>query len=136
MTNRDFFTAVSAGTVNDEIKAHAAAELKKLNDRNAKRAATPSKTAVENAPIMAALLEDCKANAAVSRTAADIGAANGISTAKASSLLRKLTDEGKLIQTEGKAGKGKGKVKFYQFNAASEDTASDEGADEAEDSAE
>lgn len=131
MTNREFFAAIAAGNMTEDAKAHAAAELKKLDDRAAKRKDSPSKTAIENAPIKAAIMADCKANTGVSRTAADIGTAVGITTAKASSLCRQLTESGNLTQTEGKGSKGKGKVKFYRFAAdlPTEDADADEGND-------
>ena len=37
MTNREFFNAIISASVSDELTAHAAAELEKLDARNAKR---------------------------------------------------------------------------------------------------
>lgn len=44
MTNREFFNAIINANVNDELTAHATAELAKLDKRNAQRSSKPSKT--------------------------------------------------------------------------------------------
>lgn len=48
MTQREFFTAVTNGTINDEIKAYAANAIDKLNKRNATRSSKPTKSQVAN----------------------------------------------------------------------------------------
>ena len=53
MTNREFFKAVIANEITEEVIAHATSEIEKLDARNAKRASTPSKTQKENAPLIA-----------------------------------------------------------------------------------
>lgn len=60
MTNREFYTAVSNGEMNDELMAKAAELLEKMNETNAKRAqkVLEKKQAAEDekAPIREALL--------------------------------------------------------------------------------
>ena len=57
MTNREFYTAIVNGEMNDEIVAKATEEIAKLDARNAKRSATPSKKSLENEPIKAKIVE-------------------------------------------------------------------------------
>lgn len=52
MTNREFYNAIINSNVSDELKDHAQYEIEKLNARNEKRANTPSKTAIANAPLI------------------------------------------------------------------------------------
>lgn len=110
MTNREFFTAVSTSSVNDEIKAFALDAIAKLDARNEKRASTPSKTAVANEPIKVAILAYVGEHA--NAIAVDIATACEISTQKASALCVQLVNEGKLTANEVKVAK-KGKVKGY-----------------------
>lgn len=105
MTNREFYEAIINGTVNDEIIEKAKAEVEKMDARNAKRASTPSKTAVANAPLIEAISGILTTEP---MTAAEVAEKMEITTAKASALLRKM--EG-LTVTEVKA-KGR-KVKGY-----------------------
>ena len=112
MTNREFFNAVINANVNDELTAHATAELEKLDARNAKRSSKPTKAQLENEPIKESLLEIL---AVQPMTASQIHEANpDLSTQKISSLCRQLVDAGKLTVQEVKIPK-KGKQKQYSI---------------------
>ena len=106
MTRREMFEAIVNGNVTEEVVAMAQNELVKMDERNAKRKNTPSKTAIANEPIKAqikSILTD------EPHTASEIANTVGISTQKASALLRQIDG---LTVTEIKV-KGKGKVKGY-----------------------
>lgn len=109
-TVRDFLNAVIAGTVDDEAIDFAKSELAKLDARNAKRAATPSKTALANAPIKDAIFNYIKSNNGA--VCADIASACGVTVQKASALCVQMVKEGHLTAEEVKIPK-KGKVKAY-----------------------
>ena len=106
MTRREMFEAIVNGNVTEEIVAMAQSELVKMDERNEKRKNSPSKTAIANEPIKAQIVEVLTTEPL---TASDVANAVGISTQKASALLRQI--EG-LTVTEVKV-KGKGKVKGY-----------------------
>ena len=91
MTNREFFEAIINGTINDEIKAHAEEAIEKMDARNAKRANTPSKTAIANAPLIEGIKELLTNEP---QTASVIGEKMEISTPKASALLRQIVANG------------------------------------------
>jgi hypothetical protein len=95
MTNREFFEAIKNGTMNADVQAHATAEIEKMNARNEKRAATPSKTAIANEPIKLKIIEFLTEKNEQILTSV-IGEAVGISTAKASALLKQLVGEDKI----------------------------------------
>jgi DNA-binding transcriptional regulator GbsR (MarR family) len=108
MTNREMLTAVVNGELTDEVIEKAKEEIAKLDARNANRKNKPSKTQIENAPIIekiAELLTDTPMRAS------EIAEALGISTAKASALAKKV--EGVTI-TDVKV-KGKGMQKGYSL---------------------
>ena len=50
MTKREFFEAVIANVENEDLVLFAEKEIEKMNERNAKRKNTPSKTAIANEP--------------------------------------------------------------------------------------
>ena len=85
MTNREFYTAIVNGTINEDVIAHASDAIAKLDERNAKRASKPSKKSLENEPIKAKILEVLSTEPKV---ASEIAELVGISTQKASALLR------------------------------------------------
>lgn len=106
MTRREFLNAVIEQVADAELKLYAEKELAKMDERNAKRSHTPSKTAIANEPIKAqikSILTD------EPHTASEIANTVGISTQKASALLRQIDG---LVVSEVKV-KGKGKVKGY-----------------------
>lgn len=111
MTNREFLTAVSTNKITEDVIAHAVAQIEKLDAANEARKNKPSKTALENAPIIEALT---KALTADPQTAADLGAAVGISTQKASSLLRQIVASGVAVASDIKVPK-KGTCKGYSL---------------------
>lgn len=107
MTRREFFEAVMAHEgISEELSGFAANEIEKMNARNAKRAATPSKKAVANEPIKAEIV---KVLSDTPQSASEIAGKVEISTQKASALLRQIDG---LTVSELKV-KGKGKVKGY-----------------------
>lgn len=110
MTNREFYTAVANEEMTAEVIAFAKEAIVKLDERNAKRNAKPSKTAIENEPIKAAIVEFLEGKEDM--PAAEIAIACEISTNKASALCRQLVDEGKLSVKDIKVPK-KGKCKGY-----------------------
>ncbi len=108
MTNREFFNAIIESNVSDELKAFATDAIAKLDARNAKRSATPSKSQIANEAVkakIATVLTD------EPQVASEIAQKCEISTQKASSLLSRMPD---LKVTEIKV-KGKGKVKGYSL---------------------
>ena len=109
MTNREFLTAVSTNAITEEVIAHATEAIAKLDAANEKRKNKPSKTAEANAPILEAITGVLTTEPAM---ASDIATAVGISTQKASALLRQLVASGVAVQSEVKAPK-RGVVKAY-----------------------
>lgn len=118
MTNREFYTAIMNGTMTDEIKAHAAEAIAKLDERNQKRSSKPSKTQLENEPVKTAIIDYLTVHGGA--VAADIAAEVDITTQKASALCRQLVEEGKLTVEEVKIPK-KGKCKKYSVAISEED---------------
>ena len=107
MTKREFYEAVMAlENVDAELVLFAEQEIEKMNERNAKRKNTPSKTAIANEPIKAQIVEVLTETP---QSASEIAEKVGISTQKCSALLRQIEN---LTVTELKV-KGKGKVKGY-----------------------
>lgn len=115
MTNREFLTAIAKSSLSDDLTTYAAEQIAKLDMRNAarkeKQSSKPSKTAIENEPIKASIMEFLSTQSEP-MIAADIAENVKITTAKASAMLRQLADDGKVIKSEVKIPK-KGKVKGY-----------------------
>lgn len=110
-TMRQFYKDIlNIPGVPDKVADKARAELEKLDNANAKRKGTQSKTAKENAPIKSAIVSLLTEKGAM--VASAIGEALGITTSKASALCRQLVDENLLTDSEVKIPK-KGKVKQY-----------------------
>lgn len=99
MTNREFFTAITNGTITEDVVAHAQAALEKLNVERKpteKELAKQAADAEIREQIFALLTNEAQ-------TAAAIGATVGVSTNKASAELRKLVTDGRVIKTDIKA---------------------------------
>ena len=111
MTNREFYTNIANGTITEAEKEFALAAIAKIDAVNEARKNKPSKTAIANAPVLEALTNALTADP---QTAADLGAATGISTQKASSLLRQLVASGVAVSTDIKVPK-RGTCKGYSL---------------------
>lgn len=120
MTNREFYTAVSNGEMNDELMAKAAELLEKMDEANAKRAKKilEKKQAAEDekAPIREALLNvmgDEGMTAAQLIEAA--GLTDEVKVASVPSLLKPFVVDGIVekvdVKVEGKKGPQRGYIK-------------------------
>lgn len=109
MTNREFFENIINGTINEEIITHAREAIEKMDARNAKRANTPSKTALANAPLIEKIKEVLTAEPQTARTVAD---KLDLTVQKTSALLRQIVADGGAEVTDVKVPK-KGKQKGY-----------------------
>lgn len=113
MTNREFYTAIaSSTTLPTELIEFAAAAIEKMDNANAKRKNTPSKTAIANEPLKEQLLNEILSLEPMPTN--NVAAALGVSNQKASALLRQLVADGKVVAVEDKVP-GKGKQKFYSL---------------------
>lgn len=113
MTNRDFLNAVIAmENVSDEIKAFAENEIAKLDNRNAKRAEKPSKTAIANEPIKVEILKLLTEKGEVMTASAIAEIMTDYKVQKISALCGQLVKEEKLVMSDVKV-KGKGTQKGY-----------------------
>lgn len=110
MTNREFLTAVANANINDEITAHATASLEKLDAALAARKNKPSKKAIENAPLMDQIVNEVLGSEAM--TASQVAEVLGVSTQKASALLRAVVADHKAVATDIKVP-NKGTCKGY-----------------------
>ena len=113
MTNREFYTAIVNGTINEDVIAHASSAIEKLNERNAKRASKPSKRSLENIPIRAHIAGFLEENEG-SHVASEIASALNLSTQKVSALCRQMVGDGVLTVEDVKV-KGKGTQKSYSL---------------------
>ena len=132
MTTREFYSAIASSTVlPTEVVEFASAAIAKMDAANNKRRNTPSKTALANAPLIKQIVDEILSDTPV--TAMEVAERLGVSTQKASALLRQITAEGIAEQGEGKVT-GKGTVKMYVL--ASDADEDDEDEDEEESSEE
>lgn len=101
MTNREFYMAIQAGTMTDEVQAKAVELLIKLDEANAKRKESPkkpSKASLENAPIVESILEFFDRSVANVFVAKDIASAIGQSVQKTSAVLKLMANDGKVLK--------------------------------------
>ena len=127
-TERTFLEGIVEGAiVTPEQAAFAVKRIEALDKRNEKRKATPSKTAIENAPIKEKIVEFLEGKGPTPANA--IGEGVGITTQKASALARQLVEAGELTVADVKIPK-KGTVKAYALAPVVE-VELDEGAEEA-----
>ena len=115
MTKREFLTAVSNGEMTDELKDFAAAEIEKMNNSAAARAAKPSKAQKENAPLVDRIVNEILG--AEPKTATEVAEVLEVKVQKASALLRMAVAQERAVETEVKLPK-KGKVKVYSLPTA------------------
>lgn len=100
MTQREFFTAVINGEINEEVTAFASESLVKMDNRNAKRVEKNANAhADEKAQILAVLTD-------TPQLASDIATAVGMTTAKVSGLLGRMENI-TVGETKVKGGKRK-----------------------------
>lgn len=120
MTTREFLTTItSMPNISDELKEYAKGELKKLDKRNAARAAKPTKAQKENEPIKEEIVKFLTEKGGF-HTASEVMETCEISVQKASALCRQLVEEGTLTVQEIKVPK-KGKQKAYAIADDSEE---------------
>lgn len=114
MTARNFYNAIAAGTINNELMEYAAEALRKMDEANEKRKTKISPSQLENEKLKNEIAE--KMVGMGYTTAAIIAEMMGISPNKASALCRMMADEkdGRFVVTEVKNEK-KNKVKAYKL---------------------
>ena len=120
MTNREFYTAISNGEMNDELMAKAAELLEKMNETNAKRAqkVLEKKQAAEDekAPIREALLNAMgDEGMTASQLIEAAGLTDEVKVASVPSLLKPFVLNGTVekvdVKVEGKKGLQRGYIK-------------------------
>ena len=127
MTNREYLVKVLAlANGNEEMTNETNARIKKLDDANAKKKTTQTKTQKENEPIAQAILA---ALANGSMLGVDLAATIGQTVNKTNGIALTLVNSGVLVKTKTKV-KGKGEMTTYAL-APTED----EGDEVAEDTA-
>ena len=120
MTNREFYTAISNGEMNDELMAKATELIEKMNETNAKRAqkVLEKKQAAEDekAPIRKALL-DVMGDEGMTASQLIEAAGRDIKVASVPSLLKPFVLDGTVekvdVKVEGKKGPQRGYVKAH-----------------------
>ena len=91
MTKREFFeTVMAVEGIDAELKLFAEQEVAKMDERNAKRKNSPSKTAIANEPIKAEIV---KVLSGEPIPASEIAEKVGVSAPKVTGLRNKLTEK-------------------------------------------
>lgn len=122
MTNREFYTAISNGEMNDELMAKATELIEKMNEANAKRAqkVLEKKQAAEDekAPIREALLNAMgDEGMTASQLIEAAGLTDEVKVASVPSLLKPFVLDGTVekvdVKVKGKKGPQRGYVKAH-----------------------
>lgn len=112
MTMREFLNGVLATEgLTPELANFATAKLVDLDEKNAARRNSLTPTQLENEKLKAKFVE--MAEAETPYAASVIAEMLGVTTQKASALMRALKADGVVTEGEGKSATGKGKVKTY-----------------------
>lgn len=120
MTNREFYTAVANGTINEDVIAHAATAIDKLDTALEARKNKVTPKAAEKAAADAVIRENILSFVTTAvQTEADIAAQAEVTPAKARAELRKLVEAGLVVKSDIKVPK-KGVVKGYSLATADE----------------
>lgn len=110
MTKVEFLNAISAGNMNDELMAYAAAELEKDAARKAAAKSKPSKAWIENLALIEKVLGEFLTDEA--KTAGEVAEFLEVKTPKATAILKQAVAMGFAEQDEVKKP-GKGTCKVY-----------------------
>lgn len=97
MNNRTFYTAIVNGEISEEVTAFAQNALEKLDASNARRTAKKQEA---NGEIISQILEVMESGKDYKTK--EIAELVGISTSKASVVLRQMAENGTVTRTEGK----------------------------------
>lgn len=108
-TKREMLNVIAAGEMNEEVIAWAVAEIEKMDHVNEVRRNKPSKKALENAPLIEALVNELTDEP---QTATYFAEKFEISPQKASGLLGQIVKAGRATKVDVKI-KGKGVQKGY-----------------------
>lgn len=112
MTMRTFLNGVLATEgLAEDLATYAKAELTKLDEKNEKRRNSLTPAQAENEALKAKFVAE--ANAETAYAASAVAEMLGVSTQKASALMRALKADGVVAEGEAKSATGKGKVKTY-----------------------
>ncbi len=118
MTMRAFLEGIE-GKVEGDYEDKRVALLRGLDEKNEKRANTPTKKQKDNEPVKAQIVEYLK-NEGKAILGTEIAKALGLTTQKVTGLARLLVADG-VINAVEVAVKGKGKQKAYEYVAEGED---------------
>lgn len=120
MTNREFYTAISNGEMNDELMAKATELIEKMDEANAKRAqkvlAKKQASEDEKAPIREALLNAMNEEGMTAIQLIEAaGLTDEVKVASVPSLLKPFVLDGTVekvdVKVEGKKGPQRGYIK-------------------------
>ena len=118
MTNREFYTFVANGTINEDVIAHASAAIEKLDNALETRKNKTSPKEAEKAAADAAIRETIFSVITNEiQLEADIATKAGVTPAKARAELRKLVAANLVVKTDVKVPK-RGVVKGYALATA------------------
>ena len=118
MTNREFYTFVANGTINEDVIAHASAAIEKLDNALEARKNKVTPKEAEKAAADAAIRETIFSVITNEvQLEADIATKAGVTPAKARAELRKLVAANLVVKTDVKVPK-KGICKGYSLPAA------------------
>ena len=112
-TRRDFLNAVLAGEYSEQVVNFATTELGKMDAQNEKRKTTLTKKQEANEELIERIKTEVLSETAM--TASEVAAVVEVSTQKASALLKKLADAGKVQVTSVKRPGTKSTVKAYSL---------------------
>lgn len=121
MTYRDFYTAVVAANVSDELTEFATNALAKLDEKNAKKRESTSPKQAANEEIKTKILETLAAEPERVFFAKELADTFETNTQHISALLKQLVDTGKVIKHEKVKDTKKNYVRGYQFAATDEE---------------
>lgn len=120
MTNREFYTAIANGTINEDVIAHATSAIDKLDAALEARKNKVTPKAAEKAAADAVIRENILSFVTTAvQTEADIAAQAEVTPAKARAELRKLVKAGLVVKSDVKVPK-KGIIKGYSLATADE----------------